>query len=168
MYNTFMSRPKTKEELLKASLEEFEKLLLLIKPLSETAILKPGACEQWSIKDILAHLYAWHNLFMTWYKVGMAGEKPQMPAPGYTWKTTPALNESIYQKFMDASLNEVLENFKKSHSKVLEIINSHTDEELFTKNVTLGLVPHHWVLTLFPAPPAIMIGQTAIMIGQTS
>ncbi len=128
-----MPRPKTKEELLEASHEEFEKLLSLIEPLSETVILKPGACEQWSIKDIFAHLYAWHNLYMTWYMEGMAGKKPQMPSPGYTWKTTPALNESIYQKYMDTSLNEVLENFKESHSKVLEIINSHTNEELFTK-----------------------------------
>ena len=128
-----MPRPKTKGELLEASREEFKKLLSLIEPLSETTIQKPGACEQWSIKDILAHLYAWHNLYMTWYSEGMADKKPHMPALGYTWKNTPALNESIYQKYKDASLNQILENFKESHSKVLEIINSHTDQELFTK-----------------------------------
>ena len=126
-----MPRPKTKEELLEANCEEFKKLLSLIKPLSETIILKSGACEQWSIKDILAHLYAWHNLYLTWYREGMAGENPQMPATGYTWKTTPALNENIYQEYRDTSLDEVLEKFKESHYKLLEIINSHTNEELF-------------------------------------
>lgn len=128
-----MPRPKTKEELLEANREEFEKLISLIEPLSVTIILKSGACGQWSIKDILAHLHAWHNLYLTWYREGMAGEKPQMPAQGYTWKTTPALNESIYQEYKDTPLNEVLEKFKESHHKLLEIINSHTDEELFIK-----------------------------------
>lgn len=133
IYNIFMPRPKTKEELLEVGQKEFKRLLLLIESLSETIILKSDACEQWSIKDILAHLHAWHNLYITWYREGMAGEKPQIPAPGYTWKTTPALNESIYQEYRDTSLHEVLEKLKESHNKLTEIINSHTDKELFIK-----------------------------------
>jgi hypothetical protein len=128
-----MPRPKTKDELLEASQREFEKLLSLIEPLTEETICKSSACENWSIKDILAHLYAWHEMYLTWYREGMAGEKPEMPAPGYTWKTTPELNERIFKDYKDVPYQEVLDKLNESHQKVMEIIRQHSDEELFTK-----------------------------------
>jgi len=133
LYNNDMPRPKTKDELLEASQQEFEKLLALVEPLPEEIISKGGACEHWSINDILAHLSAWHEMYLTWYRVEMAGEKPEMPAPGFTWKTTPELNERIYREYQDAHYQEVLDNLKGSHHKVMEIIRQHTNEELFTK-----------------------------------
>jgi len=105
----------------------------LIEDVPGVVISQAGACETWSIKDILAHLYAWHLMYLTWYREGMAGEKPEMPAPGYTWATTPALNAEIYKSYKDMALNNVLALLDETHKKVMDIINSHSDEELFTK-----------------------------------
>jgi hypothetical protein len=38
---------------------------------------------QWSVKDTLAHLYEWKQMFFTWYESGLRGENPVLPAPGY-------------------------------------------------------------------------------------
>ena len=96
-----MPRPKTKEQLLTQSQENFDRLFSLIEPLSAEDQNRPGVNGEWAVKDILAHLKAWHHLFFTWYQEGSQGVKPEMPAPGYTWKTTPQLNEKIFQDIPD-------------------------------------------------------------------
>jgi hypothetical protein len=128
-----MPRSKIKADLHKASQREFEKLLSLVEPLVEETIGKGGACENWSIKDILAHLYAWNKMYLTWYHEGMSSEKPVMPAPGYAWKTTLELSECIYKDHKDTPYNKMLEKLKGSHQKVMEIIRQNSDKELFTK-----------------------------------
>lgn len=130
-----MSRPTTKETLLSQAKSEYKKLQATVKTLSAETIEKPGACDKWSIKDILAHLNAWHELMINWYEVGMSGEKPAIPSLGYTWKTTPALNEKIYQDNRNTSLKEVLENLDATYKKVAELIEKHSDNELFYKKV---------------------------------
>ena len=128
-----MPRPKTKTELIKASQSNFNQLMALVEPLEEKIITRSGACEHWSIKDLLAHLFAWHALFFTWYQEGMSGEKPQMPAPGYTWKTTPDLNAYIYSQQKDTAYEEIIHNLYESHKKIMGMMDDHSDEELFTK-----------------------------------
>lgn len=128
-----MPRPKSKEELLSASQEKFDTLLALIGSLREKLKIAGGACGEWAIKDILAHLHAWHEMYLIWYTAGMRNEKVPMPAPGFTWKDTPALNEQIYQKNKDRPYADVFADLKASHEKVMAIVASHSDEELFIK-----------------------------------
>lgn len=133
LYNDYMARPKTKTELLEASAAQFGKLLAAVETLSADVITAPGACEEWSIKDILAHLHEWHKLYLTWYTEGMADKKPEMPAPGYTWKTTPDLNAHIFEKNKDIPLTEILGLLESSHQEIMAVIERHTNEELFTR-----------------------------------
>lgn len=128
-----MPRPTTKKDLLNASQQSFEQLLDLVTSLPEGEQISPGVNGEWSVKDVLAHLCAWHGMMETWYKEGMAGNKPDMPAPGFTWKTTPQLNEKIFQEHKNEPLDLVLNSLKSSHAKIQDIIESHSDEELFTK-----------------------------------
>merc|ERR1711916_406754 len=86
-----------------------------------------------NIRDILVHLHHWHLMFLEWYKVGMNGEKPEMPASGYTWKTTAELNQKIWQIYQKTSYDEAFNLLEDSFRKVQEIIYSHSDEELFEK-----------------------------------
>lgn len=133
IYNSFMPRPKTKNDLIDLSSLNYEKMMAIVKPLPLKTISQAGACEHWSIKDILAHLHAWHLMYLRWYTEGMAGEKPEIPAPGYTWLTTPALNAEIFTRYNDTDLDEILVLLDESHHQIMEIIENHTDEELFTK-----------------------------------
>ncbi|MFH6602515.1 ClbS/DfsB family four-helix bundle protein [Maribacter algicola] len=135
-----MARPKTKEELLTLSQKNFEKLFNFIESFSKEVQLKSfreGTLNR-NIGDVLAHLHHWHLLLLDWYKIGMAGKKPQMPAEGYTWKTMPELNKEIQLKYRKTGLDEVKKLLKSSFEEVQNIIKNHSNEELFTKK------KYHW------------------------
>lgn len=84
-------------------------------------------------RDVLAHLYEWQRLFETWYAEGMAGGKAEVPAPGYSWRQTPALNAELWQRHRTTSYDDALHALRASHARVMAIIGTHSDEELFTK-----------------------------------
>jgi hypothetical protein len=128
-----MPRPKDKTQLLELSQENFEKLMNLVSGLDQKVMEKSGACEEWSVKDILAHLHAWHLMSLEWHEKGMKDGKADFLPEGYTWKDTPKLNEEIYQKYKDVGFQEILKRLKESHEKITGVIQSHTDEELFSK-----------------------------------
>ncbi len=63
----------------------------------------------------------------------MKGEKPEMPAPGYTWKTTSELNHWILSQYKVTDLADSKQKFSDSHKEVSELINKHSNDELFEK-----------------------------------
>jgi len=130
-----MARPKNKSELLQLGDTNFEKLLLQVKDLREKRgdFEFPKGTLNRNIKDVLAHVHEWHKMMMSWYDVGMTGAKPDMPKKGYTWQTLPDLNREIWKKYKDDEYEAILKKLKSSHKKVRKLIDSHTDEELFTK-----------------------------------
>ena len=130
-----MARPKTKSELLHMSQGNFKKLNDFINQKSKEDQLKdfPKGTMNRNIRDVLAHLHHWHLMMLEWYKVGMNGEKPEMPAKGYTWKTTPELNKWIWEKYQDEALEKIKQLLNKSFQDIQKIIEEHSDQELFEK-----------------------------------
>jgi len=130
-----MPRPKTKDELLDLSQRNFTKLNDLIESFSpdEQAAEFPKGTMNRNIRDVLAHLHHWHLMMLDWYVVGMKGDKPEMPAKGYTWKTTPELNRAIWEKYKSAELKIVQEDVDKSYHRLQQLIEQHSNEELFEK-----------------------------------
>ncbi|WP_424961222.1 ClbS/DfsB family four-helix bundle protein [Ekhidna sp.] len=130
-----MPRPKSKNELLEQSEKNFNKLIEFIGSFSTTEQeeeFAPGTLNR-NIRDVLAHLHHWHLLFLDWYNVGMSGSKPEMPAKGYTWKTTSELNHDIREQYKHLKVDLVHDKFKRSHNQLMELINRHTNDELFEK-----------------------------------
>lgn len=68
----------------------------------------------------------------------MRGEKPKIPKEGYTFSDTPKLNREIWEQCQGVSLTEIRSLFETTHNKVFQLIQKHTDEELFTKK------KYHW------------------------
>ncbi|WP_138429304.1 ClbS/DfsB family four-helix bundle protein [Fodinibius saliphilus] len=138
-----MPRPKTKDELLTLSEENFRKLNDFIAAYSDNEKEKkfPKGTMNRNIRDVLAHLHHWHMMMLDWYEVGMAGDDPDMPAKGYTWKTVPDLNKKIWEKYRDTPLKSVQRMLNKSYKDVREIIHKHTNNELFEKK------RYHWTGT---------------------
>jgi hypothetical protein len=96
---------------------------------------KPGVTRGgWSVKDVLAHLVEWQQMNLNWYAAGLRGEKPAMPAPGFTLRELPRLNQTIYRKHHRRSLAAVLGDYRDYHESVIELIKSLPDVDL----VTLG------------------------------
>ena len=130
-----MARPKSKSDLLELSNKNFQKLFDFIEEKSKEEQLKefPKGTMNRNIRDVLAHLHDWHLMMLEWHKVGMSGEKPEMPAKGYTWKTTPELNKWIWEKHQNIELKKAKSLLKKSFKNVQKIIEKHSNEELFEK-----------------------------------
>lgn len=131
-----MPRPKNKKELSELSNLNFNKMFELIGTFDEEEIINgkiPFEDRDKNIRDILAHLHHWHLMMLEWYRVGMSGEKPDMPSKGYTWKTLPDLNQEIWKKYQDVAYTKVVTMLEESFSEIQAIINQHSDEELFEK-----------------------------------
>ena len=135
-----MARPATKQDLEFLAKENYQKLLSLIETLPERQREEafPEGTMNRNIRDVIGHLYHWNLLFLSWYEVAMRGEKPKIPKEGYTFSDTPKLNREIWAECQKISLAEVLSKFEVTHNKVFQIIEKHTDEELFTKK------KYHW------------------------
>jgi len=86
----------------------------------------------WSVKDVLAHLVEWQQMNLDWYAAGLRGEKPAMPAPGYTLRELPRLNAMIYRKHHRRSLQAVLHDYRSHHERILALIATLPDTDLVT------------------------------------
>ncbi len=135
-----MPKPQSKTELLDLSQKNYETLMALVNSYSEEEVHKefPQGTMNRNIRDVLAHLHHWHLMFLDWYAVGMKGEKPDMPAKGYTWKTLPELNKRIWQDYQSTKLERVKTLIEQSHQAVYALINKHSNKELFEKK------RYHW------------------------
>ncbi len=134
-----MPKPINKKELQELSLTNYDRLLAIIKKKEGLALHEfPEGTLNRNIRDVLAHIHHWHLLFLEWYAVGMAGEKPVIPAKGYTWKTTPLLNQSIRKQYKELPFNKIVSLLEASHTKIQNLIESHSDIELFEKK------KYHW------------------------
>lgn len=130
-----MPRPKSKQELIESSQKNFKKLNDLIDSFSvkEQKTDFPEGTLNRNIRDVLAHVHHWNVMTLGWYEVGMKGEKPDMPAKGYTWKTLPDLNRNIFEKYQKTGLEKARVLLEDSFNGLQKIIQQHTDEELFEK-----------------------------------
>ena len=133
-----MSRPTDKKSLLELSETNFNKLLDFINDLPDEIKNKTFKNDELNdrdktVSDVICHLHEWHLMMETWYKTGMSGKKPAIPAEGYTFQTLPKLNHKIWEKYKGTELKKSITMFKKSHKDVMALIEKHTDDELFTK-----------------------------------
>jgi hypothetical protein len=132
-----MPRPTNKAQLIEDIRGEYEALEGFIAALAPEQMTQPGVLGEWSVKDVLAHLYEWQQMLFRWYEAGLRGEVPAVPAEGYKWSQMPALNAKIYEQYRDRPLPEVLELFRLSHQKTLSLIETLSESDLFTA----GLYP---------------------------
>lgn len=130
-----MARPTTKKDLIEAANTQFEKLWKLIDSMPEEKRLGTFSFEDRdrNLRDVLVHLYEWHQLLLNWYRSNQAGKAANFLPEPYNWKTYPRMNVGFWEKHQTTPA-EVAENrLKESHANVMKIVESLTDEELFTK-----------------------------------
>lgn len=130
-----MPKPNNKISLQSESRDQFNKLIHLIDSLSIEDQKKafPSGTLNRNIRDVISHIHHWNTMFLEWYKIGMSGEKPAMPAEGYSWKDLPELNKVIWKKYQKHSLAKSRKLFHQSFEDILKIVDKHSDEELYTK-----------------------------------
>lgn len=142
-----MGRASTKSDLLAAASEQFEKMWRLIDAMpqeeQQANFLFGDSFAQkeahWerdkNLRDVLIHLYEWHMLLLNWIESNQNGQaKSFIPEP-YNWRTYGQMNIEFCEKHQHTSLEIAKEQLKHSHANVVDMIDSFSNEQLFTKNV---------------------------------
>ncbi|MDY3919851.1 MAG: ClbS/DfsB family four-helix bundle protein [Candidatus Limivivens sp.] len=139
-----MPRPRDKEALINAANTNFEKLLTVIENRSEN---EKTICYDFSndekkkeahwkrdrnLRDVLMHLNEWHLLLLEWIQNRENGTNRPFLLEGYTWKTYGEMNLFFYNRCKSITESEALERLKASHRKVMEALETFSQEELFT------------------------------------
>ena len=129
-----MARPATKEQLKQAGKENFNKLFALVNSMTKEEQEKTFSFEDRdrNIRDVLVHLYEWHQLLLNWINSNQAGTKMNFLPEPYNWKTYPQMNIGFWEKHQNTSYKDAITLLEKSHSGVLALIDTFSNEELFT------------------------------------
>jgi hypothetical protein len=130
-----MARPATKADLIMAANEQFDKLWKLIDSMTEKeqiALFKFEDRDK-NVRDVLVHLFEWHQLLLNWTNVNRKGaQKPFLPEP-YNWKTYPQMNVEIWKKHQQTAYDDSKKMLKESHGEVMKLIETFFNDELFAK-----------------------------------
>ena len=130
-----MPRPTTQADLIQAANDQFAKLWTLIDEMSDeekSADIVPNERDK-NVRDVLVHLYEWHCLLLNWIQTNTNGKPaPFLPAP-YNWKTYPQMNVAFWEKHQNTSYTDAEAMLKKTHKEVMAIIETFSNEALFSK-----------------------------------
>lgn len=142
-----MGRPATKADLITAATANYEEMNSLIAGLTEKELSTPFDFSHdekkkeahWkrdkNLRDILIHLYEWHQLLLHWIESNESGiSKPFIPAP-YNWKTYGDMNVEFWEKHQNTTLEDAKNMLEKSHMEVMKLAEKFSNEELFSKGV---------------------------------
>ena len=141
-----MSNPTTKPDLIQTANEQFEKMRTLIESMTdeeqnasfhfgESADRKDAHwARDHNLRDVLTHLYEWHQLLLSWVKANRSGEeRPLLPAP-YTWESYGDMNVEFWKKHQGTPYGQSKEMVNESHSNVMALIDTFSKDELFSPN----------------------------------
>ena len=130
-----MARPTTKETLAIIAQEKFDKMWSIIDKMSRTQQEAPFSPEMasagkethWArdknLRDVLVHLYEWHQLLLAWVKANINGEKRDFLPQPYNWRNYP-----------DMTLSDSKSLLKGTHAEVMKWLGGFSQEELFSKH----------------------------------
>ena len=142
-----MGRATTKPDMITASISNYEKLSVLISELTEeelstsfdfTADDKKKEAH-WgrdkNLRDVLIHLYEWHQLLLNWVQSNRDGENKSFIPEPYNWKTYGDMNVEFWKKHQNTPLNDAKNMYEKSHAEVMKLAETFSNEELFSKGI---------------------------------
>lgn len=140
-----MARPTTKETLATVAQEKFDKMWSIIDKMSRTQQEAPFSPEMasagkethWArdknLRDVLVHLYEWHQLLLAWVKANTNGEKRDFLPQPYNWRNYPDMNVAFWEKHQATTLPKAKGLLKDSHAEVMKLLDHFSQEELFSK-----------------------------------
>ena len=123
-----------RDALIQRNDDEFARLKDLIERIRADGRLDDvfaGEGRDRNVRDVLAHLLAWHLLLEGWYEEGMIGGTPAIPADGYSWRELDALNVVLRDRYEHSSLQTIEARLDLSHAGLQRLLRTHSDEELF-------------------------------------
>lgn len=112
-----------KEHILAALREQFDSWEELFASLSDEQITTPRFDYNWSIKDVIAHLWAWQQISIARMEGGLQHREPEIPKwilnLGEDWEdNADQVNALTFETNHEKSWSEIYQNWKKGVSTV--------------------------------------------------
>ncbi|MEN8172087.1 MAG: DinB family protein [Chloroflexota bacterium] len=130
-------QPLSKTELIKTIKAERARLEDIVSTLTDDQMTQTDAKDDWSIKDILAHIAAWEDLAVDRLTAAITGTSTTNPLI-QNWDDVHAFNAACYQENKSKTLTEVLKNFQNTYQRFLSIVNTLDD------NFIAEALPFDW------------------------
>lgn len=124
-----------KEHILTAMREQFYHWELLLAKMNEVQLVTPQFSDQWSIKDIIAHLWAWQQRTIARAEAALSNQQPQFPQwlPGVEpddEEYTEPINLWIYTTYRDQSWSSTHQNWREGYLHLLELGEAFVEREM--------------------------------------
>ena len=116
-----------KQLFLKKVDQAWEALAAAYAGLTEAQLAEPGVNEDWSAKDLLAHVTTWEGEALKYLPLILAGGTPPRYAAQYGGLD--AFNAQITAQKRGLTTAEVLEQLDETHRRLLDFIRSAPDDQ---------------------------------------
>ena len=139
-----MASPTTKQELMAAMQDGYDKLQQQIAKMTAEEISTPFNFEsdpkkcgvRWQydhcLRDLLIHIHEWQVLMLTFVQNIRDGHQRDYLPDEYR-KNYHEMDKMLIEKHQQTSLEEASRLLGETHDEMLRLADSFTDEELFTK-----------------------------------
>src|SRR5438309_8159925 len=123
-----MTEHMDKSTLLNKDHTAYTELENILASLDTTRMTTAGVNGEWSIKDILVHLTAWHVHLLNLMHAVAHKQEPVLNHDEN--KGIDGVNADFYEEGKFRSLEEALKGFRDTHSQVIEALQQLPDEAL--------------------------------------
>ena len=123
---------ETSAELLDGIRRERERLNAFLARFDDDAMQRGARDDDWTPKDILAHLTAWEQRALRWLARWRENGHPGRPEVGVTWEGMDGINQQEYEESRGRSLDDVRREAKESYAQVISTVEAISDGELAT------------------------------------
>ena len=139
---------KNREELILEILKQAKLFINEFNDISETDKDKFMVGVDRTPAQMIAYQLGWMNLIIDWENKEKEGRNVITPAPNYKWNNLSGLYEDFYNQYKEYSLDELRVSFLKTEEKMIELINTYTDTELFEpgKRKWASSTPSNWAI----------------------
>lgn len=124
-----------KDHILAALREEFNNWEELLASMSDEQITAPHFDYEWSIKDVIAHLWAWQQISIARMEGGLQDREPEFPQwimnLGKDWEeNADRVNALTFETNHEKPWSEVYQNWKNGFLRFLELGNEISERNL--------------------------------------
>ena len=124
-----------KEHILAALREQFNRWEELLMSLSDEQITAPRFDDNWSIKDVIVHLWAWQQISIARMEAAGRNQEPDFPRwvtelDGDWEENANQTNAWIYETYNEKPWSEVYHKWREGFLQLLELGEPISEKEL--------------------------------------